>query len=200
MLLVMARADDQLSASLLAIAAEKNRTCAVAHGLSDVDLTVHIDERGQTRVKVAYENHSVSAIINRYVEPQTPADETSRFIARERYASWWATLALFAGPGVNRPTAVGLFPVGARRASDKGRRIRQFVHAAGRWFDPESGCVLDRPTLALLDVGSIPTTAFVSVGIDTSTGKINECEPLPTVCHLGRGLHPILSTVIDGLT
>ena len=75
----------------------------------------------------------VGAIVNRGgFELPCDASPEARYAAYERLAAWWAALALFPGPVINRPTRYGFMPV--LDALDLAKRI-DGVCVASHWTE-----------------------------------------------------------------
>ncbi len=110
MLLVLAPDDDETAAAVAATA--RNRGVQVlASDRSEVSIALVSDRDGGCAISFAAAGYPlpVTAIFNRWYGDR--ADERAvRFRIAERMAAWWAVMAQFPGPVVNRPSAQGILP------------------------------------------------------------------------------------------
>jgi hypothetical protein len=128
-LLVLAR-DDDVTAAAVAAAAWARGVAVVRSDRSDLSATLRSERDGSCRVTLrrGEADLAVSAILNRTAgddnsQPHASrprAERRTRFQTAEKLAAWWAVLAQFPGPVVNRPSVHSFLP--ELDAGELGRR------------------------------------------------------------------------------
>jgi hypothetical protein len=117
-LLVLARHDDETAAAVASHARSRGVSVVVSDR-SDLSTTLTSERDGRCSVSLrqAEVNLAVSAILNRTVggdhQPHAarlPAERKARFHTAETLAAWWALLAQFPGPVINRPSVHSFLP------------------------------------------------------------------------------------------
>jgi hypothetical protein len=101
-LLILARAEDE-TARRFASFARANGVVAVVAGPGQLALTLLGGRDGRAEVRISSREPAApfDAVLNRGFA--TEVSEAERFPAAETLAAWWAALAEFPGPVVNRP-------------------------------------------------------------------------------------------------
>ncbi len=109
-LLVLAHDGDQ-TAEAIAAHARRSGIGVIVSDRSDLSLTLQSERDGGCATTILRSNAPVpvSAILNRMHGPHDEEGE-SRFRAAEMLAAWWALLAEFPGPVINRPSRHRFLP------------------------------------------------------------------------------------------
>lgn len=143
MLLILAPSHDETAEAFSAWLDANAEPHARTQSLADLRLRVLVNSDGAPSVDLAIRStgEPVDAILNRGFFWSSGGDE---FEQSESLAAWWAALALFSGPVINRPSQAGLIPpsfeVNAQPAVE--RRI------ADRWPVLPRGLIAHRHDLA----------------------------------------------------
>ena len=105
MLLVLAPPKDEVAARFERLV--QSRGIAVERATAEtVSLNVGLDRSGSATVELRASGAPVHAVLNRGLD----IDPATQFQDSEWLAAWWAALAYFPGPVVNRPSQAGFLP------------------------------------------------------------------------------------------
>lgn len=107
MLLVVTRANDVLGEQIAAAARRAGKAAAIESDFVNLTWELRIGGAGETTNVLSYGKEAVDVDSIVYLGG-TWSLEDGEFCANERMASWWALMAAFPGPVVNRPTQHGL--------------------------------------------------------------------------------------------
>jgi hypothetical protein len=107
MLLIVAPLGNALGGTIATVARSRGLTAESTSDFADVHWELRIDSVGTPATSLTFGDRllPVDSIIN-LAPPWSDSD--GEFCAQERMAAWWALLAAFPGPVVNRPTQHGL--------------------------------------------------------------------------------------------
>jgi hypothetical protein len=110
MLLILASEDDSAAQSLARAVERAGQLCAITWEFANIDLTAQCSRSGSTSVKLSCRKsgNPITGVVNRLCLP--PERAALDFLGYERIAVWWAALAHFRGPVVNRPSPFGVLP------------------------------------------------------------------------------------------
>lgn len=110
MLLILAAPEDANASAIASDMAIAGAPAIVTNAISDVEWELRLDTHGACAVHVLHRTSRamITAIIN--LSGMWPDKVDDEFTAAEHTAAWWALLATFAGPVINRPTRQGLLP------------------------------------------------------------------------------------------
>ncbi|MFD2416241.1 hypothetical protein [Amycolatopsis pigmentata] len=110
-LLVIAPETDETARRFADFAIGNGVSTVVAKEFGRVGVTVRAGRDAAGRAEITVDGAKVRGVLNRGIGDWGREPDAERvFVAAETYAAFWAALALWPGPVVNRPSAQGFFP------------------------------------------------------------------------------------------
>lgn len=111
-LLVLAQPYDETARRFVAFAEERGIHCLMPRLASEPELSVEVERDGSATVEIRAGDGwtRVRGVLNRGLPRVEGPSEGEQFRSAETLASWWAALALFPGPVINRPSGMAFIP------------------------------------------------------------------------------------------